>query len=55
MTSNAEGKLVDDKKHIYGIVVDTLGFPIVFNLFAEDSQRWSSQLFSRNKTISESK
>ena len=37
--------MVDDKKHIYGIVVNTLGFPIVYNLFAEDSKRWSSQLF----------
>lgn len=45
MTSNVEGALYDNSRHIFGIKVDDKGTPTVYNLWDEHGDRWSSQLF----------
>lgn len=45
MTSNVEGALYDNNRRIYGIIIDKSGIPQVYNLWQEEGNRWSSQLF----------
>lgn len=45
MSSNREGALVDDKRHVFGIKVNESGEPLIYDLFSEHADTWSSQLF----------
>lgn len=45
MTSNVEGALYDRNRRIYGIKFNKSGDPVVYNLWEEKGDTWSSQLF----------
>ena len=45
MSSNVEGALYDNNRRIYGIKINDSGVPIVYSLWDEPDETWSSQLF----------
>ena len=45
MTSNVEGAIYDENRRIYGIKFNEAGVPVVYNLWEEHGNTWSSQLF----------